>query len=111
MALSNLINFWAIFVVIFVGAVISELLWRKLDKKKFSTMVICFTVQIVAWFLGMVLPLIIMTDTYVNTFVGYEDIYRGMVEIVMGRMSLVYLVTLFLFASHLIGKQEDSESK
>ncbi len=93
MALSNLINFWAISVVIFVGAVISELLWRKFNKKKFSTMVICFTVQIVAWFLGMVLPLIIMTDTYVNTFVGYEDIYRGMAEIVMGPMILVYLVT------------------
>ncbi len=92
MALSNLINFWAISLVIFIGAIIAEMLWRKLDKKKFSTMLICFTVQIVSWFAGMVLPLIIMTDTYVNTFVGYEEIYMGMADMIMGPMLIVYLV-------------------
>ncbi len=93
MALSNLINFWAISVVILIGAIVAELLWRKLDKKKFSTMVICFTVQVVSWFAGMVLPLIIMTDVYVNTFVGFEEVYQGMADMIMGPMFLVYLAT------------------
>ncbi len=93
MALSNLINFWAISVVILVGAIIAELIWRKLDKKKFATMVICFTIQIVAWFVGMILPLMIMTDTYVNTFVGYEEIYQGMADMIIGPMIVVYLTT------------------
>ncbi len=93
MALSNLINFWAISVVILLGAIVAEIIWRAFDKKKFQTMVICFTVQIISWFIGMVLPLIIMTDTYVNTFVGFEDIYRGMADIIMGPMLAVYLAT------------------
>ncbi len=96
MALSNLINFWVISVVILIGAIIAELLWKKLDKRKFSTMVICFTVQIVAWFIGMVLPLIIMTDTYVNTFVGYEEVYAGMANMIMGPMLAVYLATTII---------------
>ncbi len=93
MALANLTNFWAISIVIFIGAIAAEIVWRKLDKKKFSTMLICFSVQIVSWFIGMILPLIIMTDTYVNTFKGFEEIYKGMADMIMGPMLAVYLAT------------------
>ena len=93
MALSNLINFWLISVAILIGAIITELIWRKLDKKKFSTMMLCFTVQIVAWFMGMVIPFFIMTETYINTFVGFEDVYRGMADMIIGPIFAVYLAT------------------
>ncbi len=90
LALVNLINFWGTSVMIAVGGIVAEIIWRKLDKTKFSTMLICFAVQVFAWFVGMVLPLIIMTDIYVNTFVGYEEVYRGMADMIMGPMLAVY---------------------
>ncbi len=107
LSLINIINFWGTSVMIALGAVIAEVLWRKLDRNKFSTMLICFTTQIFAWFLGMLLPLTLMTQIYINNFQGYEEVYRGMADMIMGPMMLVYIATTIVgcVLGALVGKQ------
>ena len=63
-AAMQLMSFWGVALVIAVGAVIAELFWRTLDRHKFSTMLLCFTVQVVFLYLGMTIPLIFMKDMY-----------------------------------------------
>ncbi len=63
-------------------------------------MIICFTVQIAAWFMGMVIPFFIMTETYINTFVGFEDVYKGMSDVIIGPMFAVYLCTIVSFGAY-----------
>ena len=46
-AAMQLMSFWGVAIVIAIGAVIAELLWDKLDRRKFSTMLLCFTVQVI----------------------------------------------------------------
>ena len=58
-AAMQLMSFWGVALVIAVGAVIAELFWRTLDRHKFSTMLLCFTVQVVFLYLGMTIPLIL----------------------------------------------------
>ena len=63
-AAMQLMSFWGVALVIAVGAVIAELFWRILDRHKFSTMLLCFTVQVVFLYLGMTIPLIFINDMY-----------------------------------------------
>ena len=51
-AAMQLMSFWGVALVIAVGAVIAELFWRTLDRHKFSTMLLCFTVQVVFLYLA-----------------------------------------------------------
>ncbi len=95
-ALANLTNFWLISLVIFIGGIVAELIWRKADKKKFSTMTICFCVQILAWFVGMVLPIVVMRETYINAFSGYEEIYAAMADFIVGPMLFVYIAATII---------------
>ena len=72
-AVCQLVNFWMITVVIALGAVIAEVIWRKLDRKKFTTMMICFTTQILFFFFGLSLPLMIMKDAYLSSIPEYAS--------------------------------------
>ena len=70
----QLMSFWGVALVIAVGAVIAELFWRTLDRHKFSTMLLCFTVQVVFLYLGMTIPLIFMKDMYLAAVSAYADL-------------------------------------
>lgn len=50
LALMQVVNFWPTSAFLAVGGIIGEIVWQKMGKEKFSTMVICFTVQITSWY-------------------------------------------------------------
>lgn len=90
-AAMQLMSFWGVAIVIAIGAVIAELLWDKLDRRKFSTMLLCFTVQVIFLYLGMTLPLIFMKDMYLAAVSAYADIYSTVFDMLIGPMFFVGL--------------------
>lgn len=92
-AAMQLMSFWGVALVIAVGAVIAELFWRTLDRHKFSTMLLCFTVQVVFLYLGMTIPLIFMKDMYLAAVSAYADLYSTVFDMLTGPMFFVGLAT------------------
>ena len=90
-AAMQLMSFWGVAIVIAIGAVIAELLWDKLDRRKFSTMLLCFTVQVIFLYLGMTLPLIFMKDMYLAAVSAYADLYSTVCDMLIGPMFFVGL--------------------
>ena len=90
-AAMQLMSFWGVAIVIAIGAVIAELLWDKLDRRKFSTMLLCFTVQVIFLYLGMTLPLIFMKDMYLAAVSAYADLYSTVFDMIIGPMFFVGL--------------------
>lgn len=84
LALLLLTGFWGVSVVVEIGAVIAELIWSKSNRRKHSVMTLVFTVQMVFWYLGMMLPLIFMTDLYLGAVSSYAQLYAGVLELVKG---------------------------
>jgi energy-coupling factor transport system substrate-specific component len=91
LAVLMLMNFWAISLVIAIGGVLAEIVWRKLDRHKFSTMLICFTIQIVSWYFAMTLPLIFLKDLYLTSVPAYAELYSAVFDLVIGPMFFVGL--------------------
>lgn len=96
LAVLMLMNFWALSLIIATGAVAAELLWRKLDRRKFSTMLICFTTQIVFWYFAMTLPLIFLKDLYLSAVPAYADLYAAVFDLVVGPMFFAGLLATIL---------------
>ena len=90
-AAMQLMSFWGVAIVIAIGAVIAELLWDKLNRRKFSTMLLCFTVQVIFLYLGMTLPLIFMKDMYLAAVSAYADLYSTVFNMLIGPMFFVGL--------------------
>ena len=90
-AAMQLMSLWGVAIVIAIGAVIAELLWDKLDRRKFSTMLLCFTVQVIFLYLGMTLPLIFMKDMYLAAVSAYADLYSTVFDMLIGPMFFVGL--------------------
>lgn len=90
-AAMQLMSFWGVAIVIAIGAVIAELLWDKLDRRKFSTMLLCFTVQVIFLYLGMTLPLIFMKNMYLAAVSAYADLYSTVFDMLIGPMFFVGL--------------------
>lgn len=89
LALMQLINFWPLTVFLALGGVIGEITWQKMDRTKFRTMAMCFTVQITSWFLGIAVPLILIVDlnkyfaeSYVKIFAELKELYTGTLFII-----------------------------
>lgn len=106
LAVFMLMNFWGISLVIALGGVVAELVWRKLDRHKFSTMLICFTIQIVAWYLAQALPLMVLKDLYLAAIPAYAELYSGVYELLVGPMFFVGLAATVVgcIAGGFIGK-------
>lgn len=90
-ALALMMIFWGVSLFIALGAVIAEIVWRKLDRKKFTTMMICFDIQIVFWYLGLTIPLILMKDIYLSSTPGYTELYSKFYELIVGPLFFVGL--------------------
>lgn len=90
-AVMQLMSFWGVAIVIAIGAVIAELLWDKLNRRKFSTMLLCFTVQVIFLYLGMTLPLIFLKDMYLAAVSAYADLYSTVFNMLIGPMFFVGL--------------------
>ena len=91
LAVMMLMNFWVISLVIALGGIVAEIVWRKLDRRKFSTMLICFTIQIVAWYLAQAVPLILLKDMYLAAIPAYAELYSGVYELLVVPMFFVGL--------------------
>ena len=91
LAVMMLMNFWVISLVIALGGIVAEIVWRKLDRRKFSTMLICFTIQIVAWYLAQAVPLILLKDMYLAAIPAYAELYFGVYKLLVGPMFFVGL--------------------
>lgn len=96
LAVLMLMNFWGISLFIAIGGVLAEIVWRKLDRRKFSTMLLCFTIQIVFWYLGMTLPLIFLKDLYLAAVPAYAELYSAVFELVVGPMFFVGLAATMI---------------
>ena len=90
-AAMQLMSFWGVAIVIAIGAVIAELLWDKLDRRKFSTMLLCFTVQVIFLYLGMTLPLIFMKDMYLAAVSAYAVLFSTVFDMLIGPLFFVGL--------------------
>ena len=106
MSLIMLMNFWAISVLLLLGGIIAEILWRKLDKKRSLTMCICFTVQMCFWYLGNMLPLIFLKALYFKSFPTYEDLYGATLDLIVGPLFFIGLLATIVGSAigSLIGK-------
>ncbi len=89
MGLFQMMNFWGSAVIYALGGVVGELFWRKLDKSKFSTMVICFTCQTLGMYGGMILPLIFLKDQYLEAIGEAGQVYVEVAEMLSGPMIFV----------------------
>ena len=87
LAVLMLMNFWGISLFIAMGGVLAEIVWRKLDRRKFSTMLICFTIQI---------ALIFLKDLYLAAVPAYAELYSAVFELVVGPMFFVGLVATMI---------------
>ena len=86
-AAMQLANFWGIALVIAICAVISEIIWRKLDRKKFTTMMICFIILVLSFFLGLSVPLMIFKDMYLSSIPEYAaELYGQVYELCVSPM-------------------------
>lgn len=92
LALLQAMNFWAVALIMVVAAVISELVWRKLDRKKFSTMLISYGIIVIGWFCGAFVPLILLKDLYLAALPAYYDFYSSVFEIIAGPFFAISLV-------------------
>ena len=95
-AAMQLMSFWGVAVVIAIGAIVSEILWRKMNRRKFSTMLICFTVQVVFLYLGMTLPLIFMKDMYLASVSSYAELYSTVFDMIVGPFFFVGLAATII---------------
>ena len=77
----QLMNFWGTGLFIMLGAVIAEVIWNILNKKKFITIAICHVIVVAVMYLGMTLPLMILSSTFLNYIPEYsralfEEVYN-----------------------------------
>jgi energy-coupling factor transport system substrate-specific component len=85
-ALIMLTAFWGTSICILIGAIIGEVIWRKFDKTRFSTLVIVYVIQMVGWYMGSVLPLIVLREVFISSMSGYSEFLTGVSKLVAGPM-------------------------
>lgn len=88
----QLMNFWMSALIIAIGAVISEILWRKLDKSKISTIGACFTILVLSGHLGTLIPLYLLRDSFFEAIPNYAEFYTKIYEFSQGYMLYIGLV-------------------
>lgn len=106
LALIQLINFWPLSVFLTAGGLAGEIFWQKLDKTRFRTMVLCFTLQITSWYLGILVPLILFAGSLSIISEQYTGLYMELKNFATGPMFFIGLITVIAgcVAGAFIGK-------
>jgi energy-coupling factor transport system substrate-specific component len=106
LALVQLLNFWPTSAFLAAGAVISEIIWQKMDRTKFTTMVLCFTTQISFWFLGIFAPMIVFANSLELLADQYIELYAQVRDFVSGPLFFIGLAAVIAgcVAGAFIGK-------
>lgn len=70
------------------AAIIGEIIWEKCDRKKFSTMLICYTILMVGWYVGAFAPLILLKDMYIASLPTMAEFNTQVFNLVAGPLFL-----------------------
>ena len=98
LALVQAMNFWVTSIFGIVGAVLTFILWSKLDKTKFSSIVISFTTMITFMYLGATLPILWFKDMFFEIMPAYAELYSQVYDVVSGYMFFVGLAAAIVCA-------------
>lgn len=98
---------YLIFIIILIGGIIAEIIWRKMDRKSIKTMGIVFTIQIIFWQIGATIPIFFMLDTLKKKAGDYADLFDSVAEVTSLGLELVaILATIFgCFVGVIIGEK------
>jgi len=96
LALIQAMSFWPSSVFLALGGIIAEIIWQKAGKEKFSTLVVCFTVQITAWYLGNYVPLILFTGAMSTLSEQYVEMYTAVRDFAAGPMFFIGLAAVIV---------------
>lgn len=100
----QIMNFWITGLIIIVGAVIVEIVWRKLDRKKFSTIAICHILVVVTMYLGLTLPLMILSRDFINQIPEYgRELFYNIYDLLQVQGYLFFLGLLSCVVGSIIG--------
>lgn len=91
----QIFNLWITALLIILGAIISEIIWQK-GKRNFKTMTLCFSVQIISWYLGMFLPIVMISN--IESMIGenYVTFILKIKEVVVGPMFFIGLGSVII---------------
>ena len=64
---------------------------EKCDRKKFSTMLICYTILMVGWYVGAFAPLILLKDMYIASLPTMAEFNTQVFNLVAGPLFFVAL--------------------
>ena len=95
-ALLILMAAWYAPIPIVLGGIIAEIVWQKFARKKFTTMMACFTIQITAWFVGIYIPILMITDLSILVRESYIQLYTGIKATLMGPFFYIAVVVTVL---------------
>lgn len=91
----QIFNLWITALAILVGGIVSEFIWQKRERN-FKTMTLCFSVQITSWYLGMFLPLILISNVEAMIAENYVAFILKIKEAVVGPMFFIGLGTVIV---------------
>ncbi len=106
-ALVMLTYHWVLSLIVTIGGIIAETIWRKMDRKSTKTMGIVFTVQILFWQLGSTLPLFFMLDAMKANAQDYVELFESISKVISPTLEIIAILTLLLgcFIGVFIGKK------
>lgn len=80
--LLQLMNNWIIPSIMLVIYIVNELIWDAGSQKKFSKMVVAFTIFMTGWAVASFAPILVMKDTYIAQFgdraAYFEEAYNAL---------------------------------
>ena len=86
-----LMSLWMVSLCVAAAAIIGEIIWEKCDRKKFSTMLICYTILMVGWYVGAFAPLILLKDMYIASLPTMAEFNTQVFNLVAGPLFFVAL--------------------
>lgn len=105
-ALMQFMNFWVTGVIQIIGACLVVLIYVKLDRNKFSTLVLSYTSMIVCMYLGGTVPVIYFKDMFFEAIPAYAELYTQVYDILTVYMFIGGLLASIICAvlGALLGK-------
>lgn len=97
-ALIQLMNFWLTAVFQIIGACLVLLFYTKLDRNKFSTLVLSYTSMIVCMYLGGTVPVIYFKDMFFEAIPAYTDLYTKVYNVLTAYVFVGGLVAAIICA-------------
>ena len=92
----QIFNLWITAVAIVIGGIVVEIIWQRWNKKSFKTMTVCFSIQIISWYLGIFIPLIVIGDIESIIAENYLELFIRVKELVTGPLFFIGLFSVIV---------------